>query len=220
MWLEFIAAFAVFFASHAIPVRPPVRPWLEARLGRGGFTLAYSVLSLAILTWLIVAAGRAPYVPLWAPAPWQAHLALALMLGACVIVTVAVGAPNPFSFGGARHHLYDPARPGIVRLTRHPILAALALWALAHLVANGDLAHAILFGLFGMFSLIGGRLIDRRKRREMGPRWSALQSRPRAAPRPGIALGLRVLAGGALFMALLHLHPPVIGVDPMAMAGL
>ncbi|MGI3213458.1 NnrU family protein, partial [Roseovarius tibetensis] len=59
-WVEFAAAYTVFFLSHAIPVRPPVRPWLQARLGRAGFTAAYSALSLAVLAWLIAAAARAP----------------------------------------------------------------------------------------------------------------------------------------------------------------
>lgn len=65
MWAEFVLAFGVFFASHSIPVRPPVRPWLVSRLGAGGFHLVYSLLSLAVLGWLITAAGRAPYVELW-----------------------------------------------------------------------------------------------------------------------------------------------------------
>ena len=74
-WLEFIAALAVFMLSHMIPVRPPVRPWLIARLGVRGYFAAYSVLSIAVLVWLIVAAARAPFIPvipyhpvlLWVP---------------------------------------------------------------------------------------------------------------------------------------------------------
>lgn len=66
-WLEFGAAFAAFFLTHSAPLRPPLRPWLQARFGRHGFTFAYSALSLTALTWLIGAATRAPYVQLW---PW------------------------------------------------------------------------------------------------------------------------------------------------------
>jgi uncharacterized membrane protein len=64
-WAEFVAAYAAFFLSHSIPVRAPLRPWLQAQLGAAGFTLAYSALSVAVLVWLIGAAGRAPHVPLW-----------------------------------------------------------------------------------------------------------------------------------------------------------
>ena len=123
-WTEFIAAYAVFFLSHAIPVRPPVRPWLNARLGRRGFTLAYSALSLAILAWLIGAAGRAPHLPLWDRAPWQAHMPLAVVVPACLILGLSIARPNPFSFGGTHNERSDPTRPRVVHWTRHPLLAA------------------------------------------------------------------------------------------------
>lgn len=155
-WGEFAAAYIAFFLSHALPISPPIRPWLEARLGRSGFTLAYSVLSIAILGWLIGAAGRAPYVSLWPSASWQNHVPVVVMVPVCLIIALSVARPNPFSFGGARNDNFDPAHPGIVRLTRHPLLLALALWAAAHLVPNGDLAHVILFGTFAVFALLGG----------------------------------------------------------------
>lgn len=69
-WLELAAAYAAFFLSHSVPVRPPLRPWLVARLGPTGFTIAYSALSLIVLAWLISATGRAPWVLLWQWAPW------------------------------------------------------------------------------------------------------------------------------------------------------
>ncbi|WP_346763689.1 NnrU family protein [Rhodobacter sp. SY28-1] len=124
-WLEFTAAFAAFFLTHSLPLRPAMRPHLQRALGRRGFTLAYSALSLAVLGWLIAAAGRAPYVPLWTWAPWQYLVPLVIMLPVCVILSLAIARPNPFSFGGARNETFDPDRPGIVRLNRHPLLLAL-----------------------------------------------------------------------------------------------
>jgi uncharacterized membrane protein len=218
-WLEFLAAYAVFFLSHSLPVRPPLRPWLQARLGPWGFTLAYSALSLAVLAWLIGAAGRAPYVALWDWAPWQVYAPLTLMGPVCLILALSVARPNPFSFGGARNKLFDPARPGIVRWSRHPLLAALALWAAAHVAPNGDLAHVILFGTFAVFALLGGRLIDRRKRRGMGAEWQPLRRAVAGAPLlPLRASGgtlARLLAGIALYAALLWVHPVLFGVSPL-----
>ena len=170
-WAEFAAAMGVFLLSHAILVRPPVRPVVERLLGPRGFTLAYSALSLALLAWLIDATARAPFVPLWPWAPWQNYVALATMLVVCLILALSIGRPNPFSFGGGRDESFDPKRPGIVGWMRHPLLVALVLWAAAHLPANGDLAHALLFGTFVAFALLGGRLVDRRKRRSMGDAW-------------------------------------------------
>jgi uncharacterized membrane protein len=217
-WGEYAAAVVVFFLTHSAPVRPPLRPWLVARLGAAGFGLAYSALSLGVLAWLIGAAGRAPYVPLWPWAPWQNHLALAVMLPVCLILALAVARPNPFSFGGARNDRFDPARPGILRATRHPLLLALALWAAAHLVANGDLAHALLFGIFAAFAGLGMRLVDRRRRREMGARWDRLDAARRAArpvPMTWPGAAARVAAGSALYAALLWLHLWLFGVSPL-----
>jgi uncharacterized membrane protein len=180
-WAGFIAAFAAFFLSHSLPLRPPLRPWLVARLGARGLTLAYSALSVALLAWLIGAAGRAPFVPLWTWAPWQLHVTLVAMLAVCLVVAFAVARPNPFSFGGGRAG-FDPARPGIVRWLRHPLLAAMALWAFAHVLPNGNLAHALLFGTFGTFAVIGHRLVDRRRRQALGPQWDRLDRAIRQEP--------------------------------------
>ena len=61
-WMEFAAAIAVFFLSHSLPLRPAVRARGVEYLGRGGFGLLYSALSIAALAWMIGAAGRAPFV--------------------------------------------------------------------------------------------------------------------------------------------------------------
>lgn len=217
-WAEFIAAFGVFFLSHSVPVRPKVKAWLVARVGPGGFTLGYSLLSLAVLAWVIGAAGRAPFVPLWSWAAWQGYVTVSLMLVVCVILGLAIARPNPFSFGGAGNARFDPARPGIVRVTRHPMLLALALWAVGHMVPNGDLAHVILFGCFAGFALVGGALIDWRKRRVMGQDWAWLEQARREAdlrPQSWGGAGLRVLLGVALYAVLLGAHPYLIGVSPL-----
>ena len=219
-WFEFIAAYGVFFLSHLIPVRPPLRPWLQDRLGRAGFTFTYSLLSVAVLAWLVAAAGRAPHVPLWGWAPWQVWVPLVVMLPVCVILALSIARPNPFSFGGARDESFDPARPGITRWTRHPLLAAITLWSVAHVVPNGDLAHVILFGTFALFALAGRWLIDRRKRRGMGARWDALRAATAAAALfpPPVSKGgaaVRLAAGAGLYALLLWLHPWLFGVSPL-----
>ena len=213
-WIEFTAAFAAFFVTHSVPLRPTIRPRLQRALGPRGFTLAYSTLSLAVLGWLTAAAGRAPYVPLWDWAPWQHLVPLVVMLPVCLILSLAFARPNPFSFGGARNETFDPARPGIVRLHRHPLLLALALWATAHVVPNGDLAHVILFGTFAGFAMLGQRLIDRRKRREMGADWDRTRETIKAAASLPLPLA-RLVAGLALYLALIAAHPLLFGVNPL-----
>ncbi|MBE0412895.1 NnrU family protein [Yoonia sp.] len=218
-WFAFALAYVVFLLSHSLPVRPPLRPWIQARLGASGFTLAYSTFSLAVLAWLIAAAGRAPHVTLWDWAPWQVHVPLTVMGPVCLILALSIGRPNPFSFGGARNEQFDPAQPGIVRWSRHPLLLALALWAAAHVVPNGDLAHVIVFGTFAGFAVLGGRLIDRRKRREMGAEWQRLRLVAKSAPIPfwrrSGTVPARAVAGAILYAAFLWVHPVLFGVSPL-----
>lgn len=210
-WGIFGLAYAVFLAAHVVPARPGVRRTLVGALGERLYLAIYNVVAVGLLVWLIAAANRAPYVGLWDPAPWQAWLALLAMLPACLLVALSVGAPNPFSFGGGDARRYDPEHPGIVGLTRHPLLAAMALWAAAHLLANGDLAHLLLFGGFLAMALAGMAALDRRRRRTLGEQaWRELRPRRRFDPSPyRLALGL------VLYILLLHLHEPVIGVRPL-----
>lgn len=223
-WAEFALAMAVFLSSHALAVRPALKAPLQRALGKTGFGLAYSALSLVLLGWLIAAAGRAPFIPLWEPTRWQALVALGLMLAACLLVAHAVAGANPLSFG-SRATGFDPVHPGIAGVSRHPVLLALALWALAHTLANGDLAHALLFAPLGLFALIGMGAIDRRKRRVLDgweqlarntslvPLAALVSSRWRPTAPPPV---LPNLAGLAAWAALIALHPGVIGVDPLA----
>lgn len=209
-----------FFLSHALPVRPPVRASLVSLLGARGFTPAYSTLSLGVLAWLIGAAGRAPFVPVWHWAAWQNHVTLAAMAPVCLLLSLCLGRPNPFSFGGARNDRFDPHRPGIVRLMRHPLLAALALWAFAHILPNGDLAHVLVFGAFGGFALIGWQIIDNRKLRQMGASWQAMLSKVATTPRlRGLVgtphLGTRIAVATGLYFGLIVLHPWLFGVSPL-----
>lgn len=222
---EFVAAYLVFLLSHAIPARPAVRARLVASLGGKGFTAVYSLVSAVTLFWLIGAAGRAPYVHLWGTASWQLWVPVIVMPVACLFVAFAVAEPNPLSFGGLNQERFDPDRPGIIRLTRHPILWALALWGLAHLVPNGNVTHLLLFGGLFVFAIVGMLALDRRKRSTLGrDEWSRLAANAPFVPfsaglhgwRPSL---VRALLAVIAFTVLLVLHRAVIGVSPLPSTG-
>ncbi len=225
-WLPFASAFAVFVLSHAVPARPPVRERLIRALGRSGYLAGYLAVSLAALTWLIAAAGDAPYVPLWPWAPWQPWIPNISMPVACGLAAYGTAAPNPLSFGGRHVARFDPDAPGIAGLTRHPLLWALALWAGAHAVPNGDLAHVLLFAGLAGFAGAGMPALDRRYRRQLGAdTWRRLAKRTSLVPGAALVTGrwrprgrpdpVRAVLAVLLWLALLALHPPVIGVSPL-----
>jgi uncharacterized membrane protein len=226
-WTEFIVAFVVFLISHALPARPGFRAAMVAKLGERFYLLAYVIASLAVLTWLIAAAGRAQPVELWPFENWQKWAPNLAMPLVCVIAAFGVGAANPLSFGGNPNLAFDPQHPGIVGVVRHPLLWAIALWAAAHVVPNGDLAHVVLFGFFTLIALAGMVVIDRRKQRQLGSEdWQALAANTSFWPLASLLTGrwkppaisispIRLAAGVAAYLALLFCHAPIIGVSPL-----
>lgn len=222
-WIEFVAALALFLGSHPLPQATGLKPWLIARIERRAYLLAYSLISLLLFGWLIAAAGRAPFIPVWDQALWHRGLVNLVMPLAITLAVFGIAAPNPFAFEGKRNG-YDPARPGIVGVTRQPLLWAMLLWAGAHLLANGDVAHILLFLPMFLMAVVGLVVAERLGRRRLGMQFAALAAQTGLMPGGALITGrwhprslpsLRRLAlAMALWAVVWHLHDPVIGVWP------
>lgn len=128
-----ILGLVLFLGIHSAGMAAPA--WRErtiARLGEVPWKGLYSIVSLVgfvLIVWGYGLARQEP-VPLWAPPAWLRHVTLLVMLPAFPLLLAA----------------YLPGR--IKTATKHPMLAAVKLWAFAHLLANGNLADVILFGSF------------------------------------------------------------------------
>lgn len=223
-WEEFVCAGVIFLLSHILPARPYVRQRLTKWLGRYTYLGLYSVISLVLLAWLIAAAGRAPYVALWSWSPERAWLTNLLMVIALVLTVCGTAIANPFSLGGLSGRIYDPSRPGILFVTRHPLLWALVFWACAHLLVNGDLAHVVLFGATGVFAVLGVLVLERRARRRAKEEWRRLSAGTGLFPfaallngkgRWSSLPGWRLTCVPLVWIALVRLHQPVLGVSPL-----
>lgn len=225
-WDELILAFVLFFLSHIIPARPAIREWLIRHTGKMLYLGAYSALSIFLFGWLIAAVSRAPYVPLWQFAPWQMWIPNVAMPFVCLLLAFGIAAPNPLSIASYNDEVFDPDHPGIVGITRHPVLWAAALWAFAHAIPNGGLAYSLLFGVFGAFSLLGMLAIDARKQRVLGTaEWRRLSRRTSLVPFAALA-GVawrpafrkisvpRLAVAAGLYVGFLAMHKYVIGVSP------
>ena len=220
--LSFDIGFAAV-AAHALPRTTGLRDRLIDRFGRAPYLAGYSALSIALLAWLISAAWRAPYVPLWHPGAATAAVPLIAMLPACLLIAGAALRPNPLSVsfvGGDT----DPGNPGILALTRHPMLWGFFLWSASHAVANGDLVSTIMFGGLAAFSILGMRILEKRALQRMAPEsWEPatasaagpLPKRLRRAASPRTAL--EAFAGTVFYGLSLWAHPVLFGVDPLAL---
>jgi uncharacterized membrane protein len=226
-WAHYLGVFAIFVLAHVLPTRPPIRGRLVALLGERVYLWAYSAVSIGLLYWLILAAGRAPALVLWGFAAWQAWVPNLVMPVVVLLAVGGIGVANPFSFGGDSKAVFDPARPGITAVSRHPLLLAIALWALAHLVPNGTAAHVLLFGLFAAFAVFGMVMLDRRRQRQWGEaRFAELARNTSLWPgeawwrgRAGRALDTlppqRLAIAAVVYLGLLLLHPLLFGVSPV-----
>lgn len=220
--LELPAALALFALTHVAGAASGVKTPLTGVLGRAAYGALYGLVSLALLAWIILAASRAPRLPLWSLGETGRMGALLCIAAACLLFASGARRPNPLSLS-LRPGPPPSQDPGALALTRHPLLWSLALWSAGHLAVAGHSAGAMIFGCFLLLSLSGmGRLDRRAKARLSIAEFAAaravtagsLSARLARLARPSALLDAALAA--ALFAALAAAHGPVIGVWPLA----
>jgi uncharacterized membrane protein len=206
-----IAATLVFLATHFV-ASTPLRPLLASRLGEWPYRGAYSLVALVTLVWMGWAYGNAPREILFTP--WREAPYVVMPF---VFILLACGYGRNPTMVGAEKLLKseDPAR-GIVRITRHPIMWGLMLWAASHIVARGDLKSVIFFGGLLLVAALGTILMDARK--QTNPDFARFAAVTSNVPFVAIAQGRnrvrwseigwkRPAIGLAAFALVLLVHP-------------
>ena len=192
-------------------------------LGEGAYRAVFSIVSLAAIVWLVMAYKDAPYVATWGIPEWWKPIAIILMLPAFLLAVIGLTTPNPTSVGQEGRVARSPE--GIVRVTRHPFLIGVGLWAVLHLIANGDVASFIFFGAFAVTALAGTVSIDAKRRRALGPGWQSFAAQTSIVPCAAIAAGRtrfnpgeitawRWVAAVIAYALMLGGHSHIIGVSP------
>ncbi|MDA8048497.1 MAG: NnrU family protein [Rhodospirillales bacterium] len=153
-----VLAALIWIATHSGLAAAGPRGWLVQRAGEGGYRGLYSAISLASLVFLIIAFRRAPAVPLWSASLALRGLLALVMLVAFLLLGAGVTIRSPTAIGG-ESAAPDP-RWGILRVTRHPLLWSLTLWAGAHMIGLGTADGLVFFGAFLVTSLWGMPSID------------------------------------------------------------
>jgi uncharacterized membrane protein len=141
-----ILGLGLWWASHLFPIYlADRRARVIARLGAGPYKGLFALVSLGALVLMVVGYRQADFVTAWNPPGWTVHLNNLLMLLAIFLVDA-----KQFK-SSARHYI------------RHPMLTAVKVWAVAHLLVNGDLASIVLFvGVLGwaLVAMIGSNRRD------------------------------------------------------------
>lgn len=177
---------AVFIGAHVFTTRRAARAELIGRIGEypyKGLHSLVSLIGLALVVYGFSLYRESAYLELWQPPVWTRHLAATLLLPASIALVAAYS-------GG---HL--------AAMLKHPMLVAVKIWAVAHLLANGDFGSLVLFVV-----ILAWAVFDR----------ISLKYRPDAVPpRPSGWLGdaIAVIGGIALYLVIvLWFHPAIIGV--------
>lgn len=182
----------LFLGMHSVRVFAETwRAERLQRLGVGRWKMLYTLVSLTgfgLMVWGFTLARVNPLV-LWTPLPGLRHLAAAMMLLSFVLLVAA----------------YVPGNR-IKAAIGHPMVAGTMIWALAHLLVNGTLAHAVLFGGFLVWAT-ADFVAARRRDRVAGTQYPA-----RGRSRDVITIGAGALAW-ALFLG--YGHQWLIGVRPL-----
>lgn len=219
-WL--VVGVALFLAIHIFVSGTPLRGLIVERVGEKRYLMGFSVASVLFLGVTIVGYAKAPYVELWQAGAGLRWLALVVMPVACIFLVGAFTSPNPTLMGGEKMlEGLDPAK-GFVKITRHPFLWAVTLWATVHLIVNGDTASLILFASLLVLALVGPGLIDSKRAESHISEWSAFESVTSNVPFVALAtgrttltweeIGWKPIVGGlALYVVLLLVHPFLIG---------
>jgi uncharacterized membrane protein len=184
-----LAGLVVFVLTHGFTAMREQRATVIALTGEVPYKIIHSIVSLVAL--LMVAYGfgdwRAEGAPqLWYPPVWTRHVALVLMLFASIMLVAG----------------YSSGR--IKAILKYPVLVSVKIWAIAHLLANGDLPTIIL-SLAVLAWAVHARISMRRR----GP--------PTIRGPKGIAGDALAVAGGiVLYLAVAYIfHPYVVGVVVM-----
>ena len=154
-----VAAAAAFLLAHFV-TSTPLRPVLVRALGQGPYLGVYSLAAAATLGWMIWAYIGAPREPLGSG---LRLLPPVVMPFALVLLACGYGR-NPTMVGAEKLLKSDDPARGVIRITRHPIMWGLMLWAGAHVLAGGSARSLVFFGSFVLLAGAGTLLMDARKR--------------------------------------------------------
>lgn len=223
--MENLALAAITFAAmHLLIAGTRLRDVLVAKLGERGYRGAFSLASIGALWWLI-AAWVAVRVPQLTPLPGLRGIAVVAMLLAFALVVLGLTTFGPTAVGSEKLLDREDNVRGIHRVTRHPFLWGVALWAAVHLLFNPEPSSLWFFGCFLVVAAYGTVSIDGKRARLFGPRWAPYAAKTSNVPFRAIVQGRNRLALGEIrwwqwlavllaFGAFAHFHARFFALPP------
>jgi uncharacterized membrane protein len=200
-----------------------LRGAIVGRIGPNAFRGGFALAGLVILVMLCRSYATSPLVLMWISPGWLRWVLAVVMLPTFVLFALSF-ARNPTSAGGDK--LLGEEVRGVQRITRHPMMFAIAIWAAAHVIGTGDVASLVFFGTLFITAAAGMPSIDHKTAAREPEGWAKFAGATSIVPFAAIAAGrnrfvpseinpIVALAGVALWVATLLLHRTVFGVAPI-----
>ncbi len=224
-----IAAAAVFLAIHLLIAGTKVRDVITGAIGERAYLGLFALASIAAIVWLAMAYNAAQPMAenerLYNLGPLAFDFGIPVVGLAFLLGVQGLFLPNPTSVQQEGAAAREGVVQGVLRITRHPFLWGVAIWAAFHLAVNGDEASIVLFGTFLVLPILGTFSIDAKRRRKMGEAWTAFAAKTSNIPfaaaiagrnqlKLGQSFGWRFWVALAIFLIVLFGHASVIGVSP------
>lgn len=221
-----IVAAAFFLALHLLVAGTRLRDVIVGAIGEQAYLGAFSLASLAGIVWLALSYNSASADGselLWDLGPGVRHSGTIVMAIAFFFAVSGLLTPNPTSVGQEAAAKREVT--GILRITRHPFLWGVAVWAAFHVAANGDAASVVFFGTFLVLAVAGTYSIDAKRARKMADGWIEFVGRTSNVPfvaimggrnslRASELLTYRQIAAVAAFVAFLFVHTWLFSASP------
>lgn len=219
-----IAAASLFLGIHLLVSGTKLRDLITAKIGEKLYIPLFALASLGAIVWLCIAYNAASVSAantfLFVPPAWVKSLGVVVIAAAFALAIPGVLRGNPTSAGQEKAHI-----GGILRVTRHPFLMGVSLWAGFHLVAKGTLAATLFFATFLVLASFGTRAIDSKVARKRPDDFKQIAAQTSVIPFAAIAekrnrfvapevLDWRVSVAAAVFGVFLYFHSALFSVAP------
>jgi len=221
-----IVAAVVFLLLHLLVSGTRLRDTIIGVIGAGTYMGLFSLASIAGLIWVGLAFAAARGGPgdtaYWASTGTTRIVQLFIQFIAVLFIVPGLMTRNPTTVGQGRASEDQDVIQGMLRITRHPFLWGVAIWASGHVLVNGDVASLVFFGTFLVLALSGTVSIDGKRQRAFGATWQEFARKTSNVPFGAIAGGrqslsvieigyLRLGAAVVVYLLLLGAHHHIFG---------
>ena len=214
MW-NLALACAFFLCIHLMISGTVLKDQIISSIGSLAYYALFSLFSIVGLIWICVAYAIAVTDPLNAHL-WDSPLFLRIiaLVGnfiAFQLVVVGVLSPSPTNLLAVRH-LPEKSVYGVIRISRHPVLAGIGVWAVMHMLCDGNVANWVFFGSILCLCALGANNIDRKRTAAMGEAYASVKRRTSIIPFVAVIEGRTAFAAEELGAAKMLLAASLFSV--------